>query len=395
MNWLQQILSISAMNLRSVPARLGSSMVIIVGIAGVVTVLVALLAMARGFESTLGSTGKADRIIVMRGGSTNEMSSGMASEVSNMIAEKPGIAHDGEGALVAGETYIIADIRKRGNDSEANLPMRGVTPKSMRIRDEVRIIAGRDLQPGKWEMIAGRGAANQFEGLDIGNEIRVRDGNWRVVGIFSSAGNVYESEAWVDNAMLQANINRQGGISSVIAKLKSIDHFSQLEKALEEDPRLETMIVRENDYYAEQSTGLTQLINQFGYLVAVIMAIGAIFGALNSMYSAVSVRSVEIATLRALGFGAWPVVVSVMLEAMLLALVGGIVGAAVAYVIFNGYTVSTLNNTTFSQVAFDFAVTMDLMQKGIVWSCLLGLIGGLLPAIRAARQPITVALRGL
>jgi len=394
-NWLQQILSISLMNLRSIPARLGPSMVIIVGIAGVVTVLVALLAMAKGFESTLGSTGKPDRVIIMRGGSTNEMSSGMAEQARDMIAEKPGIARDERGTLAGGETYIIADIRKRGNNSEANLPMRGVTPRSMRIRDEVTIIEGRDLQPGKWELIAGQGAANQFVGLDLGSEIKVRDGNWRVVGIFSSGGSVYESEVWVDNAMLQTSINRQGGISSVIARLESRETFSQLEKALEEDPRLETMVVREDEYYSEQSTDLNQLITGFGYLVASIMAIGAVFGALNSMYSAVSVRSVEIATLRALGFGAVPVVFSVMLEAMLLALTGGILGAAIAYLLFNGYTVSTLNNTTFSQVAFDFAVTIDLMQKGIIWSCLLGLIGGLLPAIRAARLPITVALRGL
>jgi len=394
MGSLTQIIPITIMNLRNLPARLGSSLVIVVGIAGVVTVLVALLAMAKGFEATLKGTGQPDRVIVLRGGSDTEMSSGFSFAQARLIESKPGLARTDKGVLTAGEIYVIADIRKRANNSEANMPMRGVEANSFLIRDEIKIVEGRTLAFGKFELIAGVKASDQFQGLLVGNTIEIRGAKWKVVGLFESNGSIQESEVWVDHAVLASNLNRGGGYSSIIARLASPIDYDVLNKALEDDPQLETSLVRETDYYSEQSTGITSLITNFGYSVAAIMAIGAIFGALNTMYSAVSTRSVEIATLRALGFSPIPIVISVMVEALVLALFGGIVGGLIAYVFFNGYTASTMGHT-FSQVSFAFAVTPELLMRGILWSCLLGIVGGLFPAIAAARQPITTALRGM
>jgi putative ABC transport system permease protein len=244
-------------------------------------------------------------------------------------------------------------------------------------------------------MIAGVKAADQFVGLDIGSTLKIRGSEWKIVGLFEADGSIYESEVWVDATVLSANLKRGGGYSSMFVQLESAMDLDVLNKALDDDPQLELEAVSEAKYYSEQSEGLTNLINQFGYGVAMIMAVGAIFGALNTMYAAVSTRSVEIATLRALGFGPMPVVVSVLMESLVLALIGGLIGGAIAYIMFNGYTASTMSQETFSQVSFSFSVTDELLLKGIIWSCALGVIGGLFPAVNAARQPITVVLRGL
>lgn len=393
MSALNQIFAITLMNLKSIPQRLGSSMVIVVGIAGVVAVLVALLSMAKGFESTLKGTGNPARVIVMRGGATDEMSSGMSQQQATLVKGKPGIARGDEGAIASGETYIIADVPKRANQSPANMPLRGVEPASFRVRDEVRIVAGRNLEFGRYELIAGVKAADQFEGLDLGNELELRGGKWEVVGLFETGGTIHEGEVWVDNALLVANLGFGGGVGTVVATLEDAQDLDMFKQALADDPQLETHAVTEAEYYSEQSTGTTSLITNFGYSIGVIMAIGAIFAALNTMYSAVSTRGVEIATLRALGFSPMPVVISVMAEALFLAVAGGAIGAMLAYLFFNGYTASTWGGS-FSQVSFDFAVTPELVSRGMTWSCLLGLIGGLVPSITAARQPVTIALRG-
>jgi putative ABC transport system permease protein len=394
MNALNQIFAITLMNLRSLPARFGSSMVIVVGIAGVVAVLIALLSMAKGFEATLKGVGDPSRVVVLRGGSTDEMSSGISNQQARLIENKPGVMRSESGSLAAGETYVIADIPKRGNDSPANMPLRGVEAKSFEVRDEVTIVSGRALEFGRYELIAGVKAANQFQGLDVGNHIPLRGVDWEVVGLFSTGGTIHESEAWVDNSLLVANLNRGGGYTSMVVKLESPLDFDQFEQALENDPQLESNPIRETTYYSEQSVQMTSLIETFGYGVGVVMAIGAIFAALNTMYSAVSTRGVEIATLRALGFGPAPVVISVMVEALVLAFIGGAIGAGLAYLFFNGYTASTMGGT-FSQVSFDFAVTPELIVRGIIWSLLLGLVGGLIPSVSAARTPVTVALRGM
>ncbi len=383
-----QVVEITLLNLRNLPARLGSSSVIVVGIAGVVGVLIAILSMAAGFQGTLNRGGDAHRAIVLRGGSDNEMSSGVSTAEANIVAGMEGIV------AISGELYTVADVPKRSTGSDANLIVRGVSPDAFQVHDEVKIVDGRNLQPGKGELIAGRGAHLEFAGIDLGNTVNLRQNQWTIVGIFEADGTAYESELWVDLAVAQAAFRRGNTISSMRVRVDSPQRMEELALDIEQDPRLDLHLITERDYFAGQSEGLTRVIEAFGYTVAVIMAIGAIFAALNTMYSAVVTRTVEIATLRALGFGGTPVVVSVMIESMTLALIGGLLGAAIAYTVFNGFTVSTLNSASFSQVAFDFAVTRELMGTGLTWALVLGCVGGLFPALRAARLPITAALRG-
>ena len=383
-----QVREITWMNLRNIPSRLGSSSVIVVGIAGVVGVLVAILAMATGFRVALESTGEADRAIVLRGGSGGELSSGIGQSELAIVARLEGVRE------ASGELYTVADVPKRGSGTPANLVVRGVEPAAFSIRPEVNVVEGRPFGTGKRELIVGRGASVEFAGLEIGNRVAFRDSDWEVVGIFTADGNAHESEVWADLAVAQDAFRRQGGVSSARVRLVSADVLESLAERIERDPRLDVQMIGEPEYYASQSRGLAAIITGFGYVVAVIMAVGAIFAALNTMYSAVSSRTVEIATLRAIGFGRWPVVVSVMIEALTLAALGGVLGGAIAYLGFNGHTISTLNNVAFSQLAFDFAVTPELMAQGFVWAAVLGAVGGLFPAVRAARLPITVALRG-
>lgn len=394
-NSLQQIASISGMNLRSIPQRLGPSSVIVVGIAGVVAVLVALLAMAQGFEKTLAGAGRADRAIVMRDGSNTELSSGVTVEQVNVISNAPGVRKANGRPLASPELYLVADVPKRATGLTANLPLRGVTAQAFDLRDDLTVVQGRRFEPGRRELIAGQAAASQFENLSVGSQLRFRDSEWRVVGIFASGGDANESEVWTDLAVVQATFKRQGAVSSVRVQLDHSDSLQTFKDALTADPRLTARAQRETDYYAEQSAGLATLITGFGYAVTFIMAIGAVFAALNTMYAAVSGRSVEIATLRALGFGSGPVVCSVLIEALCLALLGGVIGGGLAYLVFNGYTVSTLNSASFSQVSFNFIVSPALLGQGLLWACIIGFFGGLFPALRAARLPITVVLRGL
>ncbi len=382
-----QILEITLMNLKNLPSRLGSSSVVVVGIGGVVGVMVAILAMAAGFQGTLDSGGAPDRAIVLRGGSDNELSSGVSTDEANVVSGMEGVV------LASPELYMVADVPKRSTGTDANLIVRGVTAAAFEMRDEIVIVEGRNLEPGRGEVIAGRGAHLEFAGIDIGNKVRLRQSEWIIVGIFEADGSAYESELWVDLPVLQSAF-RFTGASSIRLRVDSPERIGELAERIKGDPRLDLTLTGETEYFAGQAGGLTDTIRIFGYTVATIMAIGAVFAALNTMYTAVVTRTVEIATLRALGFGRLPVVVSVMIESMALALVGGVLGALVAYVGFNGYTVSTLSNVSFSQIAFDFAVTPELLRDGLIWALGLGAIGGLLPAIRAALLPITVALRG-
>lgn len=393
MNTLRQIIAVTAVNLRAIPSRLGSSMVIVIGIAGVVGVLVALLSMAAGFKATLAGTGTHERAIVLRGGSTDELGSVITREQAAIIADTPGVARDADGTPQAiAEFYLLTDVAKPGADTPSNVVVRGTRVDVGRVRPEFRIVAGRMFTPGVREVVVGRAVAAQFETLRIGNTVDVRDGPWTIVGVFETGGDVHESELWVDAGALET-ASRRTAYNSVTVRLESAAAFATFKDALTTDPRMVVSAQREPDYYASRSEQLHLLIRILGYTVAVIMGIGAVFGALNVMYAAVATRAVEIATLRALGFGGLPVVVSVMIESLLLALAGGLVGAVVAYVFFNGYTVNTLNFQTFSQVAFAFRVTPELIRQGLAWALTMGLIGGLFPAIRAARLPIVEALR--
>ena len=394
MSFIRQVLSVTNMNLRSILERSGSSLVIIVGIAGSVAVMVSLLAMAEGLSSTISSTGEEDRVIILRDGSNSELSSGVAMTEIDTVSSSPGIKPmDGE-PMISGELFAIIDLKKKGAESTSNLPIRGVQPASFKIRPEVEIIEGRNFTTGTAEIIVGKGANNQYEGLELGDQIKVRDSFATVVGIFSSNGNVHESEIWADLAAAQGIFRRGASASSMILKLDSPDSFDEVGLFVESYPNLELKVQSESDFYENQSSG-ADLIKIFGQVVGYIMAIGAVFAALNTMYSAVSTRLVEIGTLRALGFKGTTVLLALMIEALLLAMIGGLSGAAIAYVLFNGYTVSTLAGGSFSQTAFAFAVTADVVQQGLTLALFVGLIGGLFPAWNAARRDITEALRSI
>jgi putative ABC transport system permease protein len=392
---LNQIAQITLVNLRNIPSRLGASLVVVVGIAGVVGVLVSVLAMSEGFRHTLASTGRPSRAIMLRAGSDSELASGIARDQATLAVGLPGIARDAAGRpLATAELNVMVDLPRRGERDSNNVPFRGVQPTAFAIRDELRLVEGRRFRPGVREVIVGRKASRQFAGLEVGSRIAFRDSEWTVVGIFTTGGDVHESEIWAD-AEVAMSAFRRAGFQSVTAVLSEASDagLAALKAAIARDRRLSLTVMREPEYYAKQANVLGTLIDVLGYSVAVFMAIGATFGALNCMYSAIASRQVEIATLRAIGFGGAPVVASVMLEAMALALVGGAVGGGLAWLYCDGAALSTLNFSTFSQVAFDFRVTRGLLARGLVWALVIGAAGGLLPAIRAARLPVTEALR--
>ncbi len=394
MSFIRQVLLVTNMNLRSVLERSGSSLVIIVGIAGSVAVMVSLLAMAEGLSSTISSTGEKDRVIILRDGSSSELSSGVAMTELDTVSSSPGIKSiDGE-PMIAAELFAIIDLKKKGAESTSNLPIRGVQPASFRIRPEVDIIEGRNFTTGTAEIIVGKGANNQYEGLEIGDQIKVRDSFATVVGIFSSNGDVHESEIWADLATAQGLFRRGASASSMILKLDSPDSFNEVGLFVESYPNLELKVQSESDFYENQSSG-ADLIKVFGQVVGYIMAIGAVFAALNTMYSAVSTRLVEIGTLRALGFKGTTVLLALLIEALLLATIGGLLGGTIAYILFNGYTVSTLAGASFSQTAFAFAVTGEIIQQGLTLALIVGFLGGVFPAWNAARRDITEALRSI
>lgn len=393
MNWLYQILSVTWFSLRAIPQRLGAALTAAVGIAGVVLVLTAVLAIAEGFRKSITATGADDVAVVLRGGSDSEMNSGLSREETRVIADTPGVARHERGPLTSAELFVVIDLPKRSTGTSANVPLRGVGENAFDVRGNIVIRQGRRFESGKNEVIVGAGAARAFAGLDLGRSIVIGPNEWQVVGIFTAAGGVAESEIWTDAAVLQPAYKRGDTFQSVYAKLNSASSFTEFKDGLSINPQLKTKVERLGEFYAAQSTQVSEFITQVGVSIAVLMACGALFGALNTMYGAVSARTREIATLRALGFGAVPVVATVLAESTLLALAGGLVGAAAAWIAFDGYQASTLNWATFSQVTFAFAVTPRLLVQAVIWSVALGLLGGLFPALRAARLPIAAALR--
>jgi putative ABC transport system permease protein len=389
---LRQTFEIVVMNLRSIPQRLGASLVIVIGIAGVVAVLVAMLSMSAGLSATLTATGDPQRVVVLRGGANIELSSFLARDSATLIKQDPAIARDGDALpLASAEVFVVTELLRAGQGMPANATLRGVEPAGLALRPELAIVEGRRFRPALRELIVGRGAQHEFVGLELGSRVRIRGADWQVVGVFES-GDAHDSELWADAGSVQSAFGRSG-FSSVVALLGNIDSFDAIAERLGSDPQLNVDVFREPDYFGAQSANLTRQIGFLTGIISAIMAAGALFGALNTMYAAVSARTVEIGTLRALGFGQWPVVASVMAESLLLSLVGGLLGALIAFALFNGYQVSTLG-AGFSQVAFNFAVTPTLLLQGLGWALGIGFIGGLLPALRAARLPVTVALRG-
>jgi len=393
LNWLSQIGAITVANLRTIPERRGAAIAAAVGIAGVVAVLVGVLSIAEGFRRAMVVAGRDDVALVLRSGSDSEMTSGILGPDTRTIGDAPGLARDEHGPLASAELFVIINLPKRSTGTDANVPMRGVSPAAYAVRGNVKIVAGRTFAAGRNEIVAGAGAARQFAGLDLGSTLRIGNNDWTVVGIFTADGGVAESEIWTDARVLQPVYHRGDSYQAVYARLDSAGKFQAFSDSLTSNPALNVKVVRQSDYYAEQSTSITNFIKTIGVAVATLMALGALFGALNTMYSSVAARTKEIATLRALGFGSFPVIVSVLLESLVLALAGGVIGGAIAYFAFNGFQTSTINWQTFSQVAFAFKVTPQLLTRAIVWAAWIGLLGGLLPAIRAARIPIAAALR--
>ena len=388
----KQLFAAISMSLQTLPQRIGASSVIVIGIAGVVAVLVSVLAMGAGFKHTLADSGRADRAIILRGGSDAELNSNLTRADIDTISNAPGLAKDSEGkALLSSELVTVVNVPKADTGTDANVTLRGVGLKLSGVRPELKIVDGRMFHPAVRELIAGAGAVKQFRGLTAGSVLHLRNADWTVTGTFTSNGDVHESELLADVDTVGSSIERNG-FSSAIALLTSPADFTRFKDALTTDPQLKVDVQREPEYYAAQSKALTKAINVVGNTVAVIMAIGAMFGALNSMYSAVAARGLEIATLRAIGFGAVPVLLSVMIEALLLSLLGGVIGASLAWLFFNGHSVSTLGGA-FAQVVFQLTVTKTLIITGIVWACVIGLLGGFFPALRAARLPVAEALR--
>jgi len=395
-NFLKQTFAVTLVNLRTIPQRLGSSGVAIIGIAGVVIVLVSVLSIAQGFAAAMEASGSPVRALVMRSGADSEMTSGLSGAEVDIIKQAPGLSRDGQNAVASAELYVIVDLpKKSAPDKSANVPMRGIEPVAMALRPEVSIVEGRMFRFGTNEVIAGRGASGQFMSLSVGDTVVSGQNRWDVVGIFEADGGVSETEVWCDTRIIQGAYRRGNTYQSVLAGLETPESFDTFRDWLTANPQLNVSIRRENEYYAGQSQTLTRLIQTIGFAIAGLMGIGAIFGAILTMYTAVATRAREIATLRALGFDTSSVVLSVLVESMLLGAIGGAIGGAAAYAGFNGYQTSTINFQTFSQVAFAFRVTPQLLGMGLFYALAMGLLGGLLPALRAARLPIPTALREL
>jgi putative ABC transport system permease protein len=391
----RRTLSVTNVGLSTLKQRLGSTAVIVVGIAGVVAVLVALLAMGEGLSATLQQTGSNDTAIVLRGGSQAETNSVLTRDNIAAIEQAPGIARDAQGKPVASaELVVVANVPKKSDPAtDSNVQIRGVGEEAWSLRPEVRIVQGRKFKPGLRELDVGQAAQRQFVGLDVGKQLKLSGQEWTIVGVFAS-GDSHESELWGDSKSIAEAYRRGSSAESVSVRLTSPSAFDKFKASLMSDPTLKVDVSTTREYFNKQSEGLGKVIRVIGITIGVIMAIGAIFGALNTMYAAVATRAREIATLRAIGFRGLPVVVSVMLETMLLALIGGLIGALIVWLAFNGYTASTLG-ANFSQVVFQFKVSPALLWTGIKWALAIGFVGGLFPAARAARLPVTTALREL
>jgi putative ABC transport system permease protein len=394
MRTIRQIAALFVFNVRTLRGRLGSASAAVFGIAGVVAVLVGVLSIGEGFRRVMVVAGKPDTALVLRAGADSEMTSVLLRPDVDAIADAPGVARGADGKpLMSPEIFVIVDLPKRSTNTSANVPLRGVQRGAFAIRPEVKIVEGRTFEWGRNEVIVGRGAHTEFSGTDVGSELHFGANVWKVVGIFESKGSISESELWSDSAVLGPAYHRENSHSIVIAKLASAGSFKQFKDALTSDPKLTVKVQNETEYYEGQSRTLRGLVTGLAVIVCSLMGLGAMFGALNTMYTAVAARSREIATLEALGFGGFAVMISVVAEALLLALVGGLLGAGLAWLAFDGYRAATMNWQTFSQVAFAFDVNPRLMTWAVIYALFIGLVGGLFPAIRAAKMPVSVALR--
>ena len=393
MSVFRQIGAVVGMNMQSIKHRLGSSCVVVIGIAGVVGVVVSIFGMNRSLGDALVDSGRPNRAVVLRNGSDGEGSSTLLVDAVGTIKNAPGIARTPEGdAAASAEMITTANFKRKKDGTTSGLPIRGFEPQAFFVRPEIKIVAGRVFKAGLREVIVGRGAQKEFQGLEIGDHVPLRNSQWEVVGVFESGGDVNESRVIADEATLMSAYGRTAA-SSVTVLLQSEASFDEFKQALTTNPTLSVSVERENEYYLRQSKNATTFFGFVATFVGGIMALGALFAALNTMYSAVSTRVVEIATLRAIGFGATGVVVSVLVESLVLALLGALIGAGVAWGLFGGNTISLGNGT--ASLVFQMRVTPALLGVGIAWACAVGLIGGLFPAVRAARLPVATALRAV
>jgi putative ABC transport system permease protein len=390
---LEQWLAVTRFSLGTIPERAGSVTATVFGIAGVVAVLVGTLAIGVGFRRAVTQATAPDTAIVLRGGADSETVSFLSGDEARWVADAPGVRRTAAGPLASPELLIIVNLPKRTTGTDANVVVRGVRDAAFLVREEVRLVAGRRFEPGRNEVIVGRGAAEAYRGLEIGERLRLGRAEWTVVGHFTAGGGLSESELWADALALQTAYQRGNSYQSLLVRLDSPAAFDTFAAALRADPRLNVQARRQDEFYAEQTRVVYRLATGLGSLVAGLMGLGAVFGALNTMYSAVAARTREMATLRALGFGRGPVVGSVLTEALVLALAGGGLGGGLAWLAFDGYRTATMNWQSFSQVAFAFEVTPGLLVQGLVWATGIGLLGGLLPAVRAARLPVVEGLR--
>ena len=383
-------------NFRSIRARWTSTIVAILGIAGTVGVFVAMLSLAHGFRATLVASGSPDDALVMRAGSTTEMMGGITLDSVKLVQDKPGVARDAAGQpLVTQEVVGVIPIPLISTGTDANVEVRGVSPNVLEIRKFVKVVQGRMFHSGLDELVVGRNASKTYQGLTVGNTVEFGGGHWKVVGVFDAGGSSFDSEVWCDSRILNEVLKRPENIfQSATVHLTSAAAFDQFKDSITSDPQLNLEVEREVDYYAKQSSAMTRLITILGGLVAAVMAIGAVFGALNTMYSAVAERGREIATMRAIGFSNWNVILSFLFEALLISFIAGILGCLVVLPL-NGMTTQTMNFSTFSSIAFAFKITFNLLVMGVVFALAMGVLGGLLPAVRAALRPVAVSLREL
>ncbi len=393
MRWLSQVVTVTWFGMQTVPQRLGSSAAAVFGIAGVVGVLVGVLSIGQGFRAAMEIAGSDDMAIVLRSGSTSEMMSGLSRDNVLIVADTEGVARNAQGAMSSAELFVIIDLLKRSTGTTANVPLRGVQEQAFEIRGNIEIVEGRTFAWGRNEIIIGIGAAQEFAGLDVGSSLEVASDRWEIVGMFTAKGGISESEIWTDSRILQSAYRRGDSYQAVYTRLTKPEVFTTFKDELDTDPRVDLTVTRSTEYYAAQSTVVTNLITVVGVLIAGLMGLGAIFGAINTMYSTVSARTREIATLRALGFKNGPVMISVLFESLVLGLIGSVIGGAAAWIIFDGTRAATMNWQSFSQVTFAFQVTPQLLVAGAIGATIIGLIGGIFPAIRAARMPIATALR--
>ena len=391
--FIRQAAEVTKLSIATLGQRKGSSFASVFGIAGVVAVFVGVLSIGQGFRNAMTIAGSPRNAVILRSGADSEMMSGLTREETRIVGDAPGVVEGNNGPLSSPELFVVINLPKRSTGTDANVPLRGVAQAAFDVRDDIEIIEGRRFETGKNEIIVGRNASYEFAGLALNQTIEVGNNEWTVVGIFSQRGGIAESEIWTDASVLQSAYRRGDNFQSVYARLSDAEAFDEFKDALTTDPRLNVKVIRQTDFYSEQSTLIYGLIMGLGVGIALLMAVGAVFGALNTMFSAVVTRTREIATLRALGFNGPPIVVSIMIESVLLAVIGGSIGGSLAWWAFDGYQAATINWQTFSQVAFAFDVTPSLLIQGIFYATVIGVIGGFFPALRAARMPVATALR--